>query len=138
MAAWLAGETVDVSIRDGLVEVSHREVLVVSHARKHRVEDEPAVWQREPRARPVRPETVGVLVTRKVDPSGSISFAAANYRAGNAYRGQQVQVRVVGDTVEISADGRVIRSHPIKHDPAKEHGAFANPAGRPRRSNAAS
>jgi len=135
---YLAGETVDVSIRDGLVEVSHREVLVTSHARQHAVEDEPAVWQREPRARPVRPETVGVPVIRKVDSSGSISFAAANYRAGNAYRRQQVQVRVVGDTVEISVDGRVIRSHPIKHDPAKEHGAFANPAGRPRRSNAAS
>ena len=135
---WLAGEIVDVTIRDGLVETWHREVLVTSHARQHAVEDEPAVWQRQPRARPVRPETVGVPVTRKVDPSGSISFAAASYRAGNAYRGRQVQVRVVGDTVEISADGRVIRSHPIKHDPAKEHGAFANPAGRPRRSNAAS
>ncbi|MCH8129210.1 MAG: IS481 family transposase [Acidobacteria bacterium] len=135
---WLAGETVDVTIRDGLVDVSHRDILVVSHARQHRVEDEPAVWQREPRARPVRPETVGVPVTRKVDSSGSISFAAANYRAGNALRGQQVEVRVVGDTVEISADGRIIRSHPIKHDPAKEHGAFANPDGRPRRINAAS
>ena len=27
--------------------------------------------------------------------------------------------------MEISADGRVIRSHPIKHDPAKEHGALS-------------
>ena len=134
---YLAGETVDVAIRDGLVEVWHREVLVASHARQHAVEDEPAVWQRRPRGRPVRPETTGVPVTRKVDPSGSISFAAATYRAGNAYRRQSVQVRVVGDTVEISHDGRVIRSHPIKHDPAKEHGAFANPGGRPRRSNAA-
>jgi hypothetical protein len=135
---WLAGETVDVVIRDGLVEVSHRDVLITSHARQHRVEDEPRVWQREPRARPVRPETVGVPVTRKVDSSGNISFAATPYRVGNAMRGRQVQVRVVGDTVEISKDGRIIRSHTIRHDRTKEHGAFANPAGRPRRINAAS
>lgn len=135
---WLASETVDVVIADGLIEISHRDVLITSHARQHRVADEPAVWRRQPRARPVRPETVGVPVTRKVDSSGNISFAATAYRVGNAMRGRQVQVRVVGDTVEISSDGRVIRSHAIRHDPAKEHGAFANPAGRPRRINAAS
>ncbi|MCZ7532629.1 MAG: IS481 family transposase [Acidimicrobiia bacterium] len=135
---WLAGETVDIVIANGLIEMSHRDVLITSHARLHRVEDEPAVWQREPRARPVRPQTVGVPVTRKVDSSGNVSFAATPYRAGNAMRGLQVQVRVVGDTVEISKDGRIIRSHLARHDPAKEHGAFANPAGRPQRINAAS
>jgi len=135
---WLAGETVTVAINGGLVEVWHREVLVVSHARQHTVEDEPAAWRRQPRSRPVRPETTGVPVTRKVDQSGSISFAAACYRAGNKYRGQSVQVRVVGDSVEISYKGRVIRSHPIRHDRDKEHGAFATPRGRPQRRNAAS
>jgi hypothetical protein len=135
---WLAGETVTVAINGGLVEVWHREVLVVSHARQHAVEDEPAAWQRQPRGRPVRPETTGVPVTRKVDQSGSISFAAASYRAGNKYRGQSVQVRVVGDTVEISHNSRVVRSHPIRHDRDKEHGAFATPRGRPQRRNAAS
>ena len=135
---WLAGEAVDIVIADGLIEISHCDVLIASHARQHRVAEEPAVWQREPRARPIRPETVGVPVTRKVDSSGNVSFAAIPYRVGNAMRGLQVQVRVVGDTVEISTDGRIIRSHVARHDPAKEHGAFANPAGRPRRINPAS
>ena len=47
---WLAGETVDVSITvDGLVEVSHRGVLVATHARQHPPEAEPQVWRRQPR-----------------------------------------------------------------------------------------
>lgn len=74
---------------------------------------------------------------RKVDGSGSVSFAGANYRAGNAYRRKQVGVSIVGDTVRISFEGQLIRSHPIRHDRNKEHGAFANPGGRPRRINAA-
>jgi transposase InsO family protein len=136
---WLAGETVDVAIGDdGLIEISHRGVLVASHVRRHRVEDEPAGWRREPRSRPARPETVGRTVTRKVDGSGSVSFAGVTYRVGNPYRRQQVEVRVVGDTVEISQGGRLLRTHPVKHDPDRAHGAFANPGGRPRRINAAS
>ena len=39
--------------------------------------------------------------------------------------------------VEISQNGEVIVKHPIKHDRLKEHGALANPGGRPRRINAA-
>ena len=136
---WLAGETVEVDIRDdGLIEISHRGVLVASHVRRHPVEKESSVWQRQARARPARPETVGRTVTRKVDGSGSVSFAAVTYRVGNAYRRQQVKVRVVGDTVEISQAGRLLRTHPVKHDPAKAHGAFANPGGKPDRINAAS
>ena len=77
-------------------------------------------------------------MTRKVDSSGNVSFAAATYRVGNQYRRQQVEVRVIGDTVEISQQGRAIRTHPIRHDPNKTHGAFANPGGRARRINAAS
>jgi transposase InsO family protein len=136
---WLAGETVEVAIGDdGLIEISHRGVLVASHVRRHPVEKEPVGWRREPRSRPARPQTVGRAVTRKVDGSGSVSFAGVTYRVGNPYRRQQVQVRVVGDTVEISARGRVVRTHAVKHDPDRAHGAFANPGGRPRRVNAAS
>ena len=136
---WLDGETVEVAItKEGLIEVSHRGVLVASHVRQHPVEAEPAVWRRQPKARPARPQTVGRPVIRKVDSSGHVSFAGANYRVGNAYRRQQVEVRVVGDTVEISQKGRVVRTHPIRHDPDRAHGAFANPGGRPRRINAAS
>jgi hypothetical protein len=136
---WLAGETVEVAIReDGLIEISHRGVLVASHVRRHPVEAEPAVWRKQPRARPVRPPTVGRRVIRKVDSSGNISFAGTSYRVGNAYRRQQVEVAVVGDTVEISASSRLIRTHPTKHNPDRAHGAFANPAGRAKRINAAS
>jgi hypothetical protein len=42
-------------------------------------------------------------------------------------------VAVVGGSVQISLDGRVVRVHPVRHDPAKEHGAFASPNGRPRK-----
>lgn len=136
---WLAGETVEVAVRDdGLIEISHRGVLVASHVRQHPPETEPAALRRQPRGRPVRPQTVGRPVTRKVDSSGNISFAATNYRVGNKFRLQSVEVRVVGDTVEISQDGKLLRVHATKHDPAKAHGAFANPRGRPRRANAAS
>ena len=48
-----------------------------------------------------------------------------------------VQVAIVGETVEISAGGEVLRVHPIRHDRSREHGAFANAGGRPSRSNAA-
>jgi hypothetical protein len=48
-----------------------------------------------------------------------------------------VQVAVVGDTVEISIGERLIRSHNVKHDRTREHGALANPGGRPHRTNAA-
>jgi transposase InsO family protein len=136
---WLDGEIVEVAIReDGLIEISHRGVLVASHVRQHPAEAEPAVWRRQPRARPARPETVGRPVIRKVDSSGNVSFAGASYRVGNAHRLKQVEVRVVGDTVEISARGRVVRTHQPRHDRTKEHGAFANPGGRPNRINAAS
>ncbi len=77
------------------------------------------------------------MVTRKVDGSGSVCFAGANYRAGNAYRRKQVQVSVVGDSVQLSFEGKLVRTHPVRHDRSKEHGAFANPTGRPRRINAA-
>jgi len=135
----LAGETVDVVITpDGLIEISHRSVLVATHARRHPPEAEPQVWRRRPRARPVRPPTVGHPVIRKVDSSGNISFAAVSYRVGNAYRRQQVEVRVVGDTVEISQNAKLLRVHAAKHDPIKAHGAFANPRGKPDPINAAS
>ncbi len=76
-------------------------------------------------------------MTRKVDSSGNVCFAGASYRVGSKYRRRQVQVAVVGDTVEISIGTQLIRSHPVKHDRTREHGALANPGGRPKRINAA-
>ena len=76
-------------------------------------------------------------MTRKVNSGGNVSFAAASYRVGNPHQRRQVQVAIVGDTVEIAAGGEVLGVDRIKHDPSREHGAFANAAGRPSRTNAA-
>ncbi len=77
-------------------------------------------------------------MTRKVDSSGNVCFAGTNYRVGAKFRRRQVQVAVVGDTVEISIGER---THPlataVRHDRTREHGALANPGGRPHRINAA-
>jgi len=66
-------------------------------------------------------------VTRKVDSSGTVSFAGTNYGVGSKYRRLQVEIAVVGATVEIRLEGRPLRTHPARHDPAKEHGAYATP-----------
>ena len=139
VAVWLAGETVEVSVDAGLVTISHRGVVVATHAQRHRPDKEAKALRRKARQRRPRPRqaTVGQVVTRKVDTGGCVSFAGATYRAGRAHRGRQVQVAIVGESVEITAGGEVLRTHPIRHDRSREHGAFANAGGRPSRINAA-
>lgn len=139
VGVWLAGEVVEVDLRpDGLLEIVHRGVLVVCHARRHSATVDPASRphkERAPRVGPQhpRPQTAGRPVLRMVDKRGAISFAGTTYRVGVAQARQQVEVRVVGDTVQISQQGRLVRTHAARHDRSKEHGAFATPAGRPRR-----
>jgi hypothetical protein len=126
-------------VEDGLVQISHRGVLVATHALRHRPAKEHKALRRkakESKPRPRQP-TVGQSVTRKVDSSGGISFAATTYKVGMGHVRRQVQVAIVGETVEISAGGEILRVHPIRHDCSREHGAFANAGGRPSRSNAA-
>jgi hypothetical protein len=135
--AWLAGQTVEVLCEGGLVQIHHRGVLIATHARRHPIDKQTAGVQRGRKPRPSRPSVSSPSVTRKVDSSGNVSFAGANYRVGSAYRRRQVQVAVVGDTVEISVGEQLIRSHRAKHDRTREHGALANPGGRPHRTNAA-
>lgn len=132
---FLAGELVEAEVgEDGLVDIYHREVLVATHARRHPPEKEPAVWQTRTKPRQVeRPKLVGRPVTRKVEPSGSVNFAGTAYRVGNGYRGQMVEVLLVGDTVQIKLDGKLLRTHEARHDREKEHGAFGVPGGRPRK-----
>jgi transposase InsO family protein len=134
---WLAGQTVEVVCEGGLVQIHHRGVLVATHARRHPLDKQTAGVERGRKPRPSRPSASSPSVTRKVDSSGNVSFAGANYRVGNAYRRRQVQVAVVGDTVEISIGEQLIRSHKARHDRTREHGALANPGGRPHRTNAA-
>ena len=142
VGVWLAGETVEVSVDAGLVTISHRGVVVATHAQRHSPAKGTKALRRRPRAQPsrsARPRqaTVGQVVTRKVDSGGCVSFAGASYRAGSAHRGRQVQVAIVEGTVEITAGGEILRVHPIRHDRSREHGAFANAGGRPSRINAA-
>jgi len=132
---FLAGELVEAEIdEDGLIGIYHREVLVATHARRHPPEKEPTVWQKRTKPRQVsKPKLVGRPVSRKVEPSGSVNFAGTAYRVGNGYRGQMVEVSLVGDTVQIKLDGKILRTHEARHDKEKEHGAFANQKGRPRK-----
>ncbi len=141
VGVWLAGENVQIVCDAGLVHIHHRGVVVATHARRHRPDHERVSLRRATRgsrgSKPQRPTASAVSVTRKVDTSGNVCFAGTNYRAGNAYRRRQVQVAVVGDHIEISIGEQLIRRHPVRHDRTREHGALANPGGRPRRINAA-
>jgi hypothetical protein len=134
---WLAGQNVEVVCDGGLVQLFHRGVLIATHARRHPVDKQSAGMARSRRLPPSRPTATAASVTRKVDGSGNVCFAGTNYRVGNKYRRRQVQVAVVGDTVEISVGNELIRSHKVRHDRTREHGALANPGGRPHRINAA-
>ena len=136
---WLAGQDVTVVCDGGLVHLQHRGVLIATHARRHSVDKQAAGLRRAEPARSSgrRPSPTAASVTRKVDSSGNVCFAGATYRAGSQYRRRQVQVAVVGDMVEISIGNELIRCYPAKHDRTREHGALANPGGRPRRINAA-
>ncbi len=134
VGAWLAGESVELLVRDGLLEVTHRGVLVSSHAERPRAEV--SLPLPPPRPPAAQPADGGRPVVRKVGSNGGVSFAGTSYRVGNAWRGAQVEVRVVGETVEISKDARLLKSWPARHDRFREHGAFSTPGGRPERSNA--
>jgi transposase InsO family protein len=128
-----SGETVQVSSENGLLHVHHRGVLIATHARRHLPEDDEKFTDRPPVARP----TKGDEVLRKVDPAGSVSFAGTGYRVGNAHRGRTVGVRIVGDTVQITLDGQLVRTHRARHDKSKEYGALSKPNGKPRRKSVA-
>jgi hypothetical protein len=129
---FLAGEMVEAEIgRDGLVNVYHRGVLVMTVPRHHPLEGEAAALRRQPRGTGAPTKAGSKPVLRLVDSRGSVSFAGTIYRAGNPYALKQVEVRVVKDRVEIWLQGTLIRTHPARHDKDKEHGAFGVPGGRP-------
>ena len=129
---YLAGQQVTVESADGLLHVSHNGVVVATHARKHLPEDDSRMDRRTKTSRP-KPATRGEPVLRLVDSGGAVSFAGTGYRVGNPYRGQTVQVAIVGDTVQISQDGVLLRTHEVRHDLAKEFGALSRPNGKPLR-----
>ena len=110
--------------------------MVATHAQRFRADQA----DRAPRARVARrprDATAGLTVTRLANRAGVISFAGTDYQAGRGWARQSIEVSIVAGPVQLSRDGKVIRVHAIRHDRARELGAFANPKGRPRRKNSA-
>ena len=129
----LAGEAVSIESSDGLLHITHNGVVVATHARRHLIDDDDKMDRRPLHARRPAPPTTGTEVLRIVDKHGSVSFAGTNYRVGNRYRGQTVGIRLVTDTVQVTLDGSLLRTHRARHDKTKEFGALAQPRGKPRR-----
>jgi hypothetical protein len=136
VGATYAGEPVEVVVAGGLVDILHAGVVVATHAQRFRADQA----DRTPRARVsrrARDATAGLTVTRLANNTGVITFADKTYPAGRRWAHTSIDVTIVAGSVQLSKDGKVIRVHPIRHDRAKELGAFANPKGRPRRKNSA-
>jgi Integrase core domain/Mu transposase, C-terminal domain len=136
VGATYAGQPVEVVVAAGLVDIVHAGVVVATHAQRLR----PGQAGRAPRARVVRrarDATAGLTVTRLAGGAGVVSFAGTPYTAGRMWARTPIDVSIVAGSVQLSKDGKLIRVHPIRHDRARELGAFANPHGRPRRKNSA-
>ena len=127
-----AGELVEVVVSGGLVEVFHRGVLVATHVQRGQA----TLRRQAPGPARARRPASGPSVVRMADANGSVYFAGAQYRAGRMWARQPITVTLLAGSVQLSVDGKVIRVHAARHDPAKEHGAFATPNGRPRRPKA--
>jgi hypothetical protein len=74
-----------------------------------------------------------LTVTRKADGKGVVNFAGSAYACGRQWARRDVQVAIVAGSVQLAVEGRVVRVHPIRHDRAKELGAYAHPLGHPGR-----
>ena len=133
---WLAGETVEVVCGEALVEIFHRDVLVVSHVARH--QPQAKIVKRQainpaPRRAGRRAGDSTSPVTRLVDRTGAVSFAGARYKVGTSLARRNVEVAIADGRVEIRSDSQTLATYPIRHDRSKEHGALANPNGRPRK-----
>ena len=130
---WLAGEVVEVISRDGLIECHARGALIVTHARRHSPGKEPDVARTPPRASPTardrrqprapRSRLCRLRVLRRNELLGRPCLCPTTSRSRLYRRALRAG----------SGTGRFIRIHPIRHDRAKEHGAFATPKGHPRK-----
>ena len=130
-----SGEMVEVVVSGGLVEIFHRGALVATHVQRGQATLERPVRETTGPIRARRPAT-GPSVTRLADANGMIYFAGCGYQAGRMWARRTITVTLVAGSVQLSVDGKVVRVHAARHDPAKEHGAFATPNGRPRRPKA--
>ena len=126
-----AGEPVEVVVTGGLVQILHAGVLVATHAQRLPVDQRDRV-PRRPTQQRARDATAGLTVVRMADAGGAVSFAGTAYACGRRWARATIEVSIVAGSVQLAVDGKVIRVHPIRHERSKEHGAFANPNGRPR------
>ena len=136
VGATYAGEPAEVIVERGLVDILHAGVVVATHAQRLRA-DQAGRTPRMRVSRRARDATAGLTVTRLASNTGVITFADKTYPAGRRWAHTSIDVTIVAGSVQLSKDGKVLRVHPIRHDRAKELGAFANPKGRPRRKNSA-
>jgi transposase InsO family protein len=126
------GEPVEVVCQHGIIDILHDSVVVATHAERVRALRSQPSPRRAPTVTRARQASRGPTVSRIADANGVVNFAGTTYRAGRAWARQLIQVAIVAGSVQLSLDGAVIRVHPIRHDQAKEHGAFSTPNGRPR------
>ena len=122
----------------GLVEILHAGVLVATHAQRLRAGPGGPGRRGLPVPRRARDATAGLTVTRLADGSG-VGQLRRHGLPGRPRLGPAVASRWRSSPGRCSCPGtaQVIRVHPIRHDRARELGAFANPKGRPRRKNSA-
>ena len=106
--------------------------MVATHARRHLIDDDDKMDRRDKVSRAALP-TKGGEVLRIVDKHGSISFAGTGFRVGNRFLGSTVGVRLVSDTVQVTLDGALLRTHRARHDRSNEFGALAQPRGKLRK-----
>jgi len=129
VGASYAGEPVEAVVAGGLVDILHAGAVIATHAQRFR----PDQADRAPRARIARwarDATAGLTVTRLANGSGLVSFACTDYQAGRRWARQSIDLSIMAGSVQLARDGKIIRMHPIRHDQARELGAFVNPKGR--------
>ena len=119
----------------GLADIVHADVVVATCAQRFR-RDQAGRAPRMQVARRARDAAAGLTVTRLTIGAGVVSFVGTGYQAGRSRARQSIDVTIVAGPVQMSQDGKVIRVRPIRHDRARELGAFAN-QGTPRRKNSA-
>ncbi len=136
VGATYAGQPAEVAVADGLADILHAGAVAAAHAQRLRA-DQAGRLPRMRVSRRARDATTGLTVTRLADGAGAVSSAGTSYQAGRMWSRTPIDVTIAGASVQLSKDGKVIRIHPIRHDRARELGAFANPKGRPRRNNSA-
>lgn len=122
-----AGELVEAVVSGGLVEICYRQVLSPTHVQRGQAASSSAR---------VRIPATGPSTVRMTDTNGNVYFAGARHRTGREQAFHPITVTMVGGSVQLCVDGKVIRVHAACGDPVKEHGTFATPNGHPHRTKA--